>query len=188
MTTRSFFSRGAGIAALLMTVTAVALQAAPPQPDAPMAPHRQVDAFLKFHLTHDSGLTQKNIEARRKWLSPALYRLLEKEIVRQNAFEAKHPGDVPFIDGDVFTSAQEQPNGFAVSAAPERHGIALVPVTFRFGEKPSRALYRMHLSDGNARKQWQIDDVIADGESLVKTLQRPDYQTPPASKAAHRRR
>ncbi len=188
MTTRNFFAHGVGIAALLIGMTTATLRAAPLAPDAPDAPHRQVESFLKFHLTHDSGLTSKSVEARRKWLSPALYRLLQKEIVRQNAFSARHPGDVPFIDGDVFTSSQEPPTGFAVSAAPGRRGTALVPVTFRFGEKPRRAVYQMRLSNGSRPEQWQIDDVVSEGESLVKTFQRPHYQTPPTSKAAHRRR
>jgi hypothetical protein len=113
-------------------------------------PAQRVRAFLRFHLAHDTGFTTRNLEARKAWLAPTLYRSLQYELKRQTAFQAKNPDEVPFINGDVFTSSQEKPTG-----------------------------YRLLENRGQ-----DVQVVISDGESLMKTLQRPKYMenTTPAGK------
>jgi hypothetical protein len=141
---------------------------------------QRVQAFLKFHLAHDSGLTSKNLEARKAWLAPALYKSLQYELKRQAAFQAKNPDEVPFINGDVFTSSQETPTSYRLL---EKRGQDVL-VQYKFGPSERLVLYRVRLLPGKPKQQWLIEDVISDGESLMKTLQRPNYMenTAPAAK------
>jgi hypothetical protein len=134
-------------------------------------PAQRVRAFLRFHLAHDTGFTTRNLEARKAWLAPTLYRSLQYELKRQTAFQAKNPDEVPFINGDVFTSSQEKPTGYRLL---ENRGQD-VQVEYRFGPSARLVRYRMRLLPGKTQKQWVIEDVISDGESLMKTLQRPNY-------------
>lgn len=134
-------------------------------------PAQRVQAFLKFHLAHDSGLTSRNLEARKAWLAPTLYKSLQYEIKRQAAFQAKNPDEVPFINGDVFTSSQEPPTSYLLLEKRRKD----IPVQYKFGPSERLVLYRVRLLPGKPKKQWLIEDVISDGESLMKTLQRPSY-------------
>lgn len=141
------------------------------QSQKPASPPQRVASFLKFHLSRDNGLTVKNLEARKVWLTPTLYRALKREIERQTAFQAKHPDEVPFINGDVFTDSQEAPTSYRVASAKGHD----VQVQYKFGPSVRHVRYRMLLSPAKAKQEWLIEDVIADGRSLMKTLQRPDY-------------
>jgi hypothetical protein len=53
-----------------------------------------------------------------------------------------------------------------------------VPVEFRFGPSARVVRYRMRLLPVTAGKRWLIEDVITDGDSLMKDLQRTVYMKP----------
>jgi hypothetical protein len=169
------------IAVTISVLSAVSvLNAAPPQPTpAGMpSPQKQVRSFLTFHLAHPGGLTPKDLQARKRWLTPTLYRLLQHEVERETAFRAKHPDDVPFIDGDVFLNSQEVPNGYRIATSQGND----VPVHFQYGKTTHLVRYRMQSVPGIPHAEWRINDVISEGESLVKTLQRPNYDSLPEPK------
>ncbi|MES2460345.1 MAG: hypothetical protein V4671_07165 [Armatimonadota bacterium] len=165
------------LTAVLLGMTGTVLSAAPTRPPARSAssPQQQVRSFLTFHLAHEGSLTAKNLEARKAWLAPALYNALKREIARGKAFQAKHPDEVPFIDGDVFVNSQEIPTAHRILPGKG----ADVTVEFRSGPAARVVRYRMALSGAKPTGQWRIEDVITDGESLMKVLQRSDYRTTP---------
>lgn len=134
-------------------------------------PQQQVQLFLKFHLAHGAGLNPQALQARKRWLAPKLYGLLQNEIEREAAFRAAHPHNMPFITGDVFTTSQEKVSRLRLGTVTRQKDVATVPVRFQFGPAARLVNYKLRLVQG----QWLIEDIVFDGESLLKILQRPPY-------------
>lgn len=171
------------------TAAAVALFAAmilsaPPAPRAQVQTKDRTAAdaalaaadFYRYHFAHDRGFARANVVARRRWLSPELYRLMLNEFRREAAFRKAHPDEVPFMTGDPFTDAQEYPDTFDVGLATVRGNKATVPVTFgRRDAAEKRTLQVDLLRQGN---RWLIHDVRREGDAgLLKLLRRPAYMS-----------
>ena len=83
-------------ALLLGMRTAATAQTAPgPQAAAITA----VRSFYKFHLAHNKDFTLRNVQQRKRFLTPELHGLLVSEIKRQAAYSKAHPDEAPYFEG-----------------------------------------------------------------------------------------
>ena len=134
------------------------------------------ESFYRFHFARDRGFLRANIVARRRWLSPELYRLMLNEFRREAAFRKAHPDEVPFMTGDPFTDAQEYPDTFDVGLAAVRGNRATVPVTFGWRDVAEKKTLQVELlRQGN---RWLVHDLRREGSAgLLKLLRRPVYES-----------
>lgn len=155
------------IAALLVFATADASgQSRRRRPSA--TPAGVVRAFYTHHFSHDMGLTERTLRAKRAWLVPELYDLLVYERRRPLP-----PDEVPYLNGDPFTDSQEYPTSFRVGRATAAARSAEVEVTFdwksegRVVAQRQYTLILLRLSNG-----WKIADIISrdGGSSLITRL------------------
>ena len=137
---------------------------------------RAAESFYRYHFARDRGFVRANIVARRRLLSPELYRLMLNELRREAAFRKAHPDQAPFMTGDPFTDAQEYPDTFAVGRADVRGSRATVPVTFGWrGVEQKQTLQVVLLKHGG---RWLVHDVRSEGGAgLLKLLRRPTYES-----------
>ncbi len=137
---------------------------------------RAAESFYRYHFARDRGFLRANIVARRRWLSPELYRLMLNELRREAAFRKAHPDEVPFMTGDPFTDAQEYPDTFTVGRATVRGNRANVPVTFGWRDVAQKQTLQVELLKHGGR--WLIHDVRREGSAgLLKLLRRPVYES-----------
>ena len=142
----------------------------------PAAAARAVRSFYQYHFAHDRGFLRANVERRRRWLTPELYGLMVNEFRRAAAHRKTHPDDVPFVDGDPFTNAQEYPDTFRAGRAAVRGDAAEVPVTFRWRATAETKTVRVELRRRKGR--WLISNLTPEGGAdLLKLLRRPAYDS-----------
>lgn len=128
-----------------------------------------VRAFYTFHFSHDMGFSAVGVRRRARWLAPDLLALCRAYFAKPS-----RPGDVPAIDGDPFTDAQEYPQAFRLgSPAASGHSsltpdTLLVPVTLSGPGSQRRTLTVVAIA---ARGTWRITDVrYMSGPSLRELL------------------
>ena len=73
-----------------------------------------VNAFYRFHISHNKDFTTRNIQLRRRFFTVEFYQALLGELKRQAAYSKAHPDEVPDYDGDPLTNSQEYPDSFHV--------------------------------------------------------------------------
>ncbi len=122
-----------------------------------------VQRMLEAHFANDMGFDSVTV----KHVQPFLTTGLATRIATY--FAAPAPRDeVPAIDGDPFTDAQEYPTRFSVQRATVTGVRATVVVRFADGYA-SRTL-RYQLRDGPAG--WRVDNIIYHGGATFNTLLR----------------
>ena len=147
--------------ALALSIVASVPALAAPSPGDLAAAKAAVQQFYDFHLAHDMGFTTANLKARERFLDPELHALLAKKLA-----EPVPDDEVPDIDGDPFTDAQDTPTSFTVGDAAARGELVDVRVTFRWSETESREL-TVALAKGSSG--WGISDVLyGEGGGLRK--------------------
>lgn len=125
-------------------------------------PAEAVKAFYTYHLAHNMGFTEANVNARKAWLSPELFGLLMAELKKPTK-----PDEVPDIEGDPFTDSQEYPKSFDVGAATVQGDKASVSATLIWPKEKRTVTVKLVLAAG----EWRIDDFVFDAdESLRDTL------------------
>lgn len=150
-------------------------------------PVSAVKEFYAFHRTHHSELSRSSIEARKKWFSPALYKLFQREIKRQDEFLRKHPNDkpyfgegLPFQPWDETCSVGKTQIHKKLNVRPdaEDKDVATVRLIFAFPspcKTPDKIEYTMQMV--RIAGMWVIDDLsYDDGSTLTKDLNRVEYQ------------
>jgi len=173
MKTRALIFVAVIILAFSMAALAAGGDKGAPATKAPaVAPADAVKAFYKFHFAHDMAFTQKNVDARKAWLSPGLLGLLSAELKKP-----VKPDDVPDIEGDPFTDSQEYPSSFQVGEATVQADKASVPVTFVWPAEKKGATVKLIIVSG----EWRIDDILFDGDEPLRETLSPS-QTEPAKK------
>lgn len=141
--------------------------------ESPCSARQVVQSFYRFHLAHDMGFTGRNIERRRRWLTPELYDLLRAELRRSAKQSAKHPDEEPFFDGDPFTDSQDTPNSFRLGKIVESGNTATVEIVFVWGAASSRDREERTaiITLSKSAACWQIGNVKnADDEDLLTLL------------------
>lgn len=149
-------------------------------------PSETVKAFYRYDWSHSQIFNRRNLDARKKWLSPSLYRLFLSEVERERQHLKMNPTDKGYF-GDGFPF---QPLGeyFEVDGIPCRQRAyhvgrtkilgkqANVSVTFFYLPKKcdGSETYKIQLLRG--AKGWQIFDVVyRDGSSLVADMKKHHY-------------
>ena len=159
----------------------VPVQTALPQLSKPSAPGAAVSSFYQFHLAHDMSFTRHNVLRRQRWLSPALYKLLLNEFVREKEYSRIHPNEsfVPYMEGDPFTQSQEYPTSFRIGKSLVTGNQAVVKTVFLWDEKSSRGRDERNVQIDLVKEngKWLIDNIIdVDNRSnLLKDLKREKY-------------
>lgn len=127
------------------------------------APEGVVQALLEAHFAGDPGFVPERVAAKRGWLDRDLWSALAAYFARPRPQD-----EVPPIDGDPFSDAQEYPTRFSVGAASSADATADVPVRFADAHRSRTVVYRLLREDG----QWRIGDLLYEDGSRLSGLLR----------------
>jgi Protein of unknown function (DUF3828) len=128
-----------------------------------------VNSFYRFHLSHNMDFRARNIQLRRRWLTPEFYQLLLNEIKRQALYSKAHPDEIPDYDGDPFTDSQEFPDSFRVGKQVMDGERAKVTVTLLWSTRTSRGRDKRDIvvEAMQGPSGWLINDIInSEGSTL----------------------
>lgn len=134
-----------------------------------------VRSFYAFHLAHNKDFTVRNVQQRKRWLTPELYELLLNELKRQAAESKVHPDEAPYFEGDPLTDSQEYPDSFRVGKTDVSGDQAKVTVTLMWSARTSRGLDTRDIvvEVTKSGQAWLINDVINnEGSSLRDELKK----------------
>lgn len=145
-----------------------------------------VAAFYRFDATNSQVFNRRNIDARKRWFSAELYKLLINELAREKEFLKAHPTEKPYYgDGLPFRPLDEvcELNGkkyrrqISYGQVTVKGDLGNVDVYFKYPKACSipDILYAVNISLENGR--WVIDDIryFPDNSSLVEDLNRKEY-------------
>ena|SRR5215831_1460893 len=123
---------------------------------------RSVREFYAYHLAHNKDFTVRNIQLRKRFLTPELYGLLVKELKRQAAESKAHPDEAPDYEGDPLTDSQEYPDSFRVGKAEMAGDVAKVTVTLQWSARTSRGVDKRDITVEATKGAtgWLINDII----------------------------
>jgi len=120
-----------------------------------------VQQLYADHFMHDMAFTPANVARKRSWLTPDLNQQIEAYFARPTA-----PDEVPPIDGDPFTNAQDYPSTFAVGEAASEAQNATVPVVMTIGaERWTVKVQLVRQSSG-----WLVDDLAYEDGSTFRAM------------------
>jgi len=149
-------------------------------------PKATVAAFFRFDTANSQVFDRRNIDARRRWFSTELYKLLINELSREKEFLKANPTDKPhYGDGLPFRPLDEvcELNGkkyrrtITYGQVTVKGDLANVDVHFKYPKACNipDILYAVNISKENSR--WVIDDIryISENTSLVEVLNRSEY-------------
>jgi len=149
-------------------------------------PKSAAEAFYKFNRSHSQNFNRQNIDLRKQYFSPELYRLFLNELKRESAYLKKNPGDKPyFSDGLPFQPLQEKcedgPSGhyrgLVIKQEFQQAARSVVTATFAY-PKPCRQSEPVVYTIGMIKSggKWVIDDInYGEDTSLKQRLQRKEY-------------
>jgi hypothetical protein len=131
---------------------------------------RSVRAFYTYHLAHNKDFTVRNIQLRKRFLTPELYGLLIKELKRQAAESKAHPDEAPDYEGDPLTDSQEYPDSFRVGKAEMAGDVAKVIVTLQWSARTSRGVDKRDITVEATKGAtgWLINDIVNNQGSRVQ--------------------
>ena len=110
-------------------------------------------AFYDYYFSHHFPDNVKTMKANQRLFTPGLYAMLLAE------FSKPVPaGDAPDIDWDVFTDAQDIPDGFSVGKARIENGIAKVEVSLLWSPKFSKRKSSVTVILTPVDHEWKIKD------------------------------
>lgn len=134
------------------------LSRAPGTRAVPASPAGRVQTLLERHFARGPGTALQDLASRGPWLSQGLLRAFERQASRPRKSD-----EVPTINGDPFTDAQEYPTRFAVGHAVADARRASVPVRFADAHGRRTLVYRLV----HERGQWRLDDIdYGNGDNL----------------------
>ncbi len=148
-------------------------------------PSRTVRSMLLYEQRHDNVrdtlLNRRNLNIYRRWITPSLYRLLLRELVREELESQLYPDDKPYFgDGMQFGYRKElcQKDGvqynqqFSVKKARLARRSAIVPASFFYNKAcdgGDPVVFQFKLV--RVRGRWLIDDLdYGDGVELRKNM------------------
>ena len=129
-----------------------------------------VNAFYRFHISHNKDFTARNIQLRRRFFTTEFYQTLLGELKRQAAYTKALPDQVPDYDGDPLTNSQEYPDSFRIGKQLMDGDRARVTVTLLWSARTSRGKDQRDIVvvAVKAASGWLIDDIINDEGSSVR--------------------
>jgi hypothetical protein len=129
-----------------------------------------VRSFYQFHFAHNKDFTARNVQQRKRWLTPELYKLLLDKLKRQAQESKAHPDEAPDFEGDPFTDSQEYPDSFRAGDSQVNGDLAKVTVTLLWSAKTSRGRDKRDIVVELARSVggWLINDVINNEGSRLR--------------------
>jgi hypothetical protein len=129
-----------------------------------------VRSFYQFHFAHNKGFTTRNVQQRKRWLTPELYKLLLDELKRQAQESKAHPDEAPDFEGDPFTDSQEYPDSFRAGESQVNGDLSKVTVTLFWSAKTSRGRDKRDIVVELTRSTggWLIKDVINNEGSRLR--------------------
>ncbi|HKA16920.1 MAG TPA: hypothetical protein VKN18_01270 [Blastocatellia bacterium] len=139
------------------------------------AASRSVRAFYTYHLAHNKDFTVRNVQLRKRWLTPELYNLLLKELKRQAAASKAHPDEAPDYEGDPLTDSQEYPDSFRVVKTEMAGDVARVTVTLQWSARTSRGVDKRDITVEATKGAtgWLVNDIVnSDGSKLQEDLKK----------------
>ena len=149
-------------------------------------PKAAIRSFYVFDKSHSHIFNKKNIDARKRWFSDELYKLLLKELKREHDYLLTHPTDKPhFGDGLPFGPLDEpcKLNGksygrsITYGQVTVKGDVGNVDVHFKYpkGCNIPDILYAINMEIERGR--WVISDIryFPDDTSLVEDLNRKEY-------------
>ena len=131
---------------------------------------RAVRSFYTFHLARSKDFTVRNVQLRKRFLTPELYGLLLKELKRQAAESKAHPDEAPDFEGDPLTDSQEYPDSFRMGKAEVSGDVAKVTVALLWSPRTGRGRDKRDIvvevtkSGGG----WLINDIIDNQGSRLR--------------------
>lgn len=135
--------------------------------------------WLHFLQGYQMYFEPKNIQRKRKWFTPKLYRLMLYEFRRETEYAKAHPDPPlkPYFSGDVFTDAESLPQVFRVTKAKEEKDKAIVTVWVYWNDNTVGKMKRkIQVVLLRSQTRWLIDNLLYDdGKDLVTQLKRPSY-------------
>lgn len=134
-----------------------------------------VNSFYKYDSSHKQDFSKREIDSRKSWLSPRLYRLLIAEWKKELSFRKPNSDTKPYFDSLPFQPFDEGcENLYKMGNASVKNGKATVEVEFYTGKKCGSKLVANYTFELIKFKgKWLINDLIwEDEESLSETLQR----------------
>lgn len=150
-------------------------------------PKAAVESFYKFDRSHSQTFNRRNLDARKAWFSPELYRLFQSEFRREAAYLKANPTDKPYFgDGFPFQPLDETcrsgrrqfRRSLTIKQEFQRRTHAAATATFAYprscrdGGDP--VVYTIGLIRSNGR--WVIDDVnYGEDTTLKQRLKRTEY-------------
>ncbi|MGH9819675.1 MAG: hypothetical protein ACRD43_05850 [Pyrinomonadaceae bacterium] len=153
------------------------------QTNTPVAATR---SFYKYDRSHSQVFNRRDIDARKAWFSPELFRLFQYELRREAAYLKKNPTDKPYfgdglpfqpIDETCKAGRQDLHKSLVVKPAFQKGNRAAVTATFAFPKPckdPDNTIYTIGLI--KSKKGWVIDDVnFGEDRTLKEDLKRKDY-------------
>jgi hypothetical protein len=148
-------------------------------------PLATVQAFYKYDWSHSQIVNRRNLDTRKGWISPSLYRLFLIEVEKERQYLKKHPTDKGYFgDGFPFKPLGEyfQTNGktcnftYRIGKAVIRGNKAVVDVIFFYlpPQCNGQDIYKIDLLRGQGG--WKIDNITyANGSSLVAEMKKHRY-------------
>jgi hypothetical protein len=129
-----------------------------------------VRSFYQFHFAHNKNFTTRNVQQRKRWLTPELYKLLLDELKRQAQESKAHPDEAPDFEGDPFTDSQEYPDSFRAGESHVNGDLSKVTVTLFWSAKTSRGRDKRDIVVELTRSTggWLINDVINNEGSRLR--------------------
>ena len=136
-----------------------------------------VRSFYQFHVAHNKDFTTRNVQQRKRWLTPELYKLLLDKLERQAQQSKAHPDEAPDFDGDPFTDSQQYPDSFRVGESHVNGDLAKLTVALFWSAKSSRGREKRDIVVELTKSigGWLINDVINnEGSTLREELKKGD--------------
>jgi len=149
-------------------------------------PKAAAEAFYRYDQAHSQVFTRAAVEARKKWLSPDLYRLFHYELKRQAAYLKRNPNDKPYFgDGLPFQPLQENCDSggrgagrkLSIKQDFQKGDRSVVLAVFAY-PKPCKDPASVTFTIGLVRGKtgWQIDDInYGEDTTLKQRLNRKEY-------------
>lgn len=149
-------------------------------------PAETVRAFYRFSNARSPIFNRRHIESRKRWYTPALYRLFREELRKQTDFLKQHPDEKPFFgDGLDFRPLHEScqangksyPRSQSISRTEVTGQSANVDVKFAYPQACSEEpiYYRVQLKKLNGK--WLIDDwSYTSGVTLTREMKGNKYE------------
>jgi hypothetical protein len=125
------------------------LAASPPAPD----PTTTAKVFYGYYFDHHFPDEAKAMKANKRLFSSRFYAMLMAEFSKPVA-----AGDAPDLDWDVFTNAQDTPEGFSVGKARIENGIANVAVELLWSPEFKIRKSSVDVILIEVDHEWKIED------------------------------